>query len=144
METSSPGRLGVNFWIDPLKQFGSLFGAAVAAACCLGIPVVLAAVSAVGLRFLIHDAILVPLFMGFVGLTLVLLNRSARAHGDLTPLWMGLGGGILASLGILFQVIGLYPSSWLVYLGFAALVGGSAWDAVNGWRLAACTPSCKP
>lgn len=42
---------------DLLKQFAGLVGA-VAAACCLGISAVIAAVGAVGLGFLIHDAYL--------------------------------------------------------------------------------------
>src|SRR5229473_8416309 len=38
-----------------LKQFGSLLGAGVAAACCLGVPLVLSTLGAVGLGFIIHD-----------------------------------------------------------------------------------------
>ena len=64
-----------------LKQFAGIFGAGVAAACCLGIPAVLAAVGALGLGFIVHDAYLFPLFVGFVGLSLWLLYRSARRHG---------------------------------------------------------------
>ena len=45
---------------EKLSRFGGLFGAATAAACCLGIPVVLSAVAAVGLGFLINDAYLLP------------------------------------------------------------------------------------
>lgn len=132
-------------WAGALKQFGSLFGAAVAAACCLGIPAVLTAVSAVGLGFLIHDAILLPLFVVFVALTLWLLYRSAQAHGDLRPFWLSLDGGALGSLGLLLLVVGLYPQSWLIYLGLAALVLGSTWDALNGRCQAACAPvRCKP
>jgi len=40
------------------KQFSALIGAGVAAACCLGISVVLTAVGAAGLGFLVHDAYL--------------------------------------------------------------------------------------
>lgn len=52
---------------DNTKQIGTLIGSAITAACCLGLPVVISAVTAIGLGFLIHDAILVPMFMGFVG-----------------------------------------------------------------------------
>jgi hypothetical protein len=61
-----------------IKQFSGIIGADIAAACCLGISAVLAAVGAVGLGFLIHGAYLFPLFVGFITLTLWLLYRSAR------------------------------------------------------------------
>ena len=38
-----------------------IVGASVAALCCLGIPAVLSSVAALGLSFLINDAILAPL-----------------------------------------------------------------------------------
>jgi mercuric ion transport protein len=43
-----------------------IIGTAITAACCLGLPIVLGALSAIGLEFLIHDAILIPLFIGFI------------------------------------------------------------------------------
>ena len=70
---------------DFMKQFSGLVGAAVAAACCLGISAVIAAVGAVGLGFLIHDAYLFPIFVGFIALSLWLLYRSARGHGTSRP-----------------------------------------------------------
>ncbi|MDE2150567.1 MAG: MerC domain-containing protein, partial [Gammaproteobacteria bacterium] len=61
---------------DLIKQLGSVLGAVFAAACCLGLPVLLSALSAAGLGFLIHDAILIPLLIVFVTLNLWLLRRS--------------------------------------------------------------------
>ncbi|WP_411728269.1 MerC domain-containing protein, partial [Methyloglobulus sp.] len=69
---------------DQTKQTAGLMGAAIAAACCLGIPVVLSAVAAVGLGFLINDAYLLPMFVGFAGLNLWTLYRSARKHEALS------------------------------------------------------------
>ena len=43
-----------------LQQLGALIGAAIAAACCLGIPVVISALSAAGLGFVVRDAVLFP------------------------------------------------------------------------------------
>ena len=43
-------------------------GAGIAAACCLGVSAVIAAVGAAGLGFLIHDAYLFPIFVGFIAL----------------------------------------------------------------------------
>lgn len=129
---------------DLIKQFAGLIGAGVAAACCLGISAVLAAVSAVGLGFLIHDAYLFPIFVAFVGWSLWLLYRSARGHGNLAPFWLAAAGAILGAAGLWLLVTGLYPINWAAYAGLAALVVGSAWDFVNGRRAAACAaPACE-
>ncbi len=125
---------------DLLKQLSGLIGAAIAAACCLGVSAVIAAVGAVGLGFLIHDAYLFPIFVGFIGLSLGLLYRSARSHADLAPFWLGLGGGLFGAAGLWLLVTGLYPMPWSVYGGLVLLVAGSVWDVVNGRRAAACAP----
>jgi MerC mercury resistance protein len=128
-----------------IKQFSGIIGAGIAAACCLGIPAVLTAVGAVGLGFLIHDAYLFPLFVGFITLTLWLLYRSAWSRGDLAPFWLGLAGGVLGSTGLWLLVTGLYPMPWSVYLGVATVLAGSVWDMVNTRRAAACAaaPVCE-
>lgn len=82
-----------------IKQFSGIVGAGFAAACCLGAPVVLAAVGAAGLGFLINDAYLVPIFGDFVALTLWLLYRSARGHYSLVPFWLALAGGLAGVVG---------------------------------------------
>jgi hypothetical protein len=125
---------------DLLKQFAGLVGAGIAAACCLGISAVIAAVGAVGLGFLIHDAYLFPIFVEFIALSLWLLYRAARGHADLAPFWLGLCGAVFSVAGLWLLVTGLYPMPWSVYGGFALLVAGSVWDAVNRRRVAACAP----
>jgi MerC mercury resistance protein len=117
-----------------LKQIGTLAGAAVAAACCLGIPAVLAALGAAGLGFIVHDAFLFPLYVGFAGLSLWLLYRSARSHGTLSAFWLSLGGATFGGLGLWLMVTGVYPQPWSVYAGLLVLVAGSVWDFVNGRR----------
>ncbi len=121
-----------------LKQFAGLFGAGIAAACCLGVPAILAAMSAVGLGFLINDAYLFPLFAGFVAMSLWFLFRSARGHGSLTPFWVGLAGGVVGTAGLWLLVTGLYPMSLSVYAGLGVLVAGSVWDALIGRKAEAC------
>lgn len=123
---------------DFMKQFAGLIGAGIAAACCLGISAVIAAVGAVGLGFLIHDAYLFPIFVGFIALSLWLLYRSARGHANLAPFWLGLGGAVFGVAGLWLLVTGLYPMPWSVYGGLALLVVGSVWDVVNGRRAALC------
>jgi len=122
---------------DLIKQFSSIFGAGIAAACCLGVQVVLAAVGAAGLGFLINDAYLVPIFVAFVALTLWLLYRSARAHQYLAPFWVALAGGLVGGIGLWLMVTGFYPTPWLVYFGLAALVAASIWNVVNARRATA-------
>lgn len=129
---------------DLLKQLGSLIGAGVAAACCLGVSAVLAAGGAVGLGFLIHDAYLFPIFVSLVGLSLWLLYRSARAHRKLAPFWLATAGGLFGAAGLWVLVTGLYPVNWAVYAGLGVLVAGSVWDYVNGRRAAVCvTEICE-
>lgn len=123
---------------DLFKQFSSLIGAGIAAACCLGVGAVLAAVGAVGLGFIVYDPYLFPLFVGFVGLSLWLLYRSARLHGALAPFWLGLVGGGVSASGLWLLVTGLYPINASVYAGLALLAAGSMWDFINGRRAAAC------
>ena len=105
-----------------IKQLSGLVGAGVAAACCLGVPVVLAAVGAAGLGFLINDAYLVQIFVAFVALTLWLLYRSAREHQDFLPFSVALAGALAGVVGLWLFVTGSYPKSWPIYFGLTALL----------------------
>ncbi|GAC1677781.1 MAG: hypothetical protein NVS9B2_28850 [Steroidobacteraceae bacterium] len=120
------------------KQFGSLIGAGVAAACCLGVPLVLSTLGAVGLGFIVHDAYLLPLFAAFVGLSLWTLYRSASKRGRLGPFWLAAAGGVIGTIGLWLLVTGKYPHSDGVYVGLGLLVAGSVWDMVNRRRVASC------
>ena len=127
-----------------IKYFGLLFGAGVAAACCLGVPLVLSTLGTVGLGFIVHDAYLVPLFVGFVGLSVWTLYRSASRRARLGPFWLALTGGVTASFGLWLLVTGRYPHSWPLYAGLTLLVGGSVCVLINGRRDAACDFACDP
>lgn len=116
---------------DLIKQLGSALGAIVAAACCLGLPLILSALSAAGLGFLIHDAILIPLLAAFVALNLWLLWRATGRHSNRQPFWLGVIGGATA-------VVGLYIHPIVSGLGLAALIAASLWDFTNARRSAGC------
>lgn len=103
------------------KQFGGLLGSAFAAACCLGATWALAALTAIGAGFVINDAILIPLYVALLGLSLWLLYRSARSHGPLAPVYLGIGGVIAA-------LAGLWISPLVVYAGIGVIVAASLWD----------------
>jgi len=120
-----------------IKQLSGILGAGIAAACCLGVPVVLAAVGAAGLGFLINDAYLFPIFGAFVALSLWLLYRSARRHQSLVPFWVALAGGVAGGAALWLLVTGFYPKTWpITYVGLTIFVAASVWDAVNGRRAA--------
>lgn len=104
-----------------IKQLGSMLGVSFAAVCCLGVSWALAALTAIGAGFLINDAILIPIYLAFIALSLWLLWRSLRPRGELRPLYLS-GAGAVAALG------GLFIAPAVVYAGLAAMVGGSLWD----------------
>ncbi len=110
--------------IDLLKQWSSLAGAGFAAACCLGLTAALSILTAIGAGFLIRDAILIPVYVGLLALSVWLLYRSARSHANLMPFWLGLAGAVTA-------LAGLWIAAGVVYVALAALVAASVWDFRN-------------
>lgn len=115
-----------------LEQIASMAGAGVAAACCLGVPLVLSTLGAVGLGFLIQDAYLLPIFAGFIALTLWIQYRSALRYQHFAPFWLGLAGGSVAIISLGLLVTGVYTGPWLLYPGSAAIVGASIWGFIDG------------
>jgi len=71
-----------------------IVGAAFAALCCLGIPAVLGIVTSIGAGFLIHDAILLPLLVLSLLVTLWGLSSGWRRHHKPTAILVGVVGGI--------------------------------------------------
>src|SRR5258708_13874180 len=76
-----------------IDRFGIL-GAAFAALCCLGFSAVLSVVSAVGLGFLIHDAVLLPLLVASLLVTLWGLCSGWKRHHRPPALIIGTTGPI--------------------------------------------------
>ncbi|MDH3286640.1 MAG: MerC domain-containing protein [Betaproteobacteria bacterium] len=109
------------------KQCTSVAGAGFAGACCLGVTGALSLLTAIGAGFLINDAFLIPLYLGFLGLSTWLLYRSARSHGNLAPFWTGLAGAVAAFVALWFL-----PA--LVYAGLAVMIASSVWDFFSGRR----------
>lgn len=140
--------------IEKIKQLGALLGALVAAACCLGVPVILSAVGAVGLGFLVHDVYLFPLFVAFVGLSLWILYRSVKKHEAISPdamlpMWLSGAGALISIAGLWFTVTGLATLNWAIYLGLTFLVAGSVCDFLIGRDAKTgvtehCTPATAP
>lgn len=115
---------------DQTKQTAGLIGTTIVAACCLGLTVVISALTTIGLGFLIHDAILIPLFTGFVGFNLWMLHRSANkkeacATETLTPFKLAAAGGAISILGLILSVAGIGLATLLIYIGLGIFFIGN-------------------
>ncbi|HGT2644411.1 TPA: MerC domain-containing protein [Legionella pneumophila] len=115
-----------------IKTWVSFIIAGIAAACCLGIPVVIAAVTALGLGFLIRDAYLFPIFVGAIAISIKVLFTSSQRHQNMLPFWVGLMGGLLAVAALWLLITRLFSMVWAIYLGLILLVIASIWDFING------------
>lgn len=107
--------------IHALKMIGGTLGSVFAGACCLGFAPLLAALSAVGAGFLVRDAILIPLFLVFLGFTLWSLWSSGKRHGRSGPFRLGAAGAVTAFAALWFNT----P---LAYAGLAGFIAATVWD----------------
>ncbi len=106
-----------------LKQFSGPTGSILAGACCLGFAPFLAALSAIGVGFVINDLILIPLFLMFLGITIWSLYASRKRHKQAGPLILGTASAVTAFAA-------LWLSTPLAYLALATLFVVSIWDWV--------------
>jgi mercuric ion transport protein len=97
-----------------------LVSSAVALLCCAGVAPVIGGLAALGLGFLVRDAILVPLLILGLGVTLWGLWRGRRCHGRSRPLFAGLVGSLITVGAVLLWV----P---LAFLGFVGVIIASIW-----------------
>ena len=92
-----------NFWkkhTDKVGVVGSLF----AALCCLGFPALLSILSAIGLGFLIKDAVLLPLLIVFLLVTLLGLAPGLREHHRASALVLGISAiGVFVFIFVAFS-----------------------------------------
>ena len=100
---------------------GSIF----AALCCLGFPALLSILSAIGLGFVVNDAILIPLLLVFLAVTLAGLYLGTRYHHR--P-WALLLGAVSSVMTAVFSAI--LPNGVLAGIGIAGLISASL---LNVW-----------
>ena len=75
-----------------------------AALCCLGFPALLSLLTAIGLGFLINDAVLLPLLIIFLLVTLVGLAFGMREHHRAPALLLG----IASAAGVFIFILGSF------------------------------------
>lgn len=113
-----------DFWnkhTDKIGVAGSIF----AALCCLGFPALLSILGAIGLGFLISDAVMLPLLIIFLIVTLGGLYLGVRHHGS----WLAfVVGAISASATFVFIFVAFNKP--LAGVGIAGLIIASI---VNVW-----------
>ncbi|MBI4465432.1 MAG: MerC domain-containing protein [Acidobacteria bacterium] len=120
------------FWKRHLDKVG-VGGSFVAAACCLGLPAAISILGAVGLGFLVNDAVLLPLLLVFLALTLAGLWFGYRVHRRTGALVLG---GI--SAGVLF--VSIFVSAPFAYTAVGGLAAASVLNVVLRRR---CAPGCE-
>ncbi|HLH38447.1 MAG TPA: MerC domain-containing protein [Bryobacteraceae bacterium] len=122
-------------WKEHLDKLG-IAGSFVAAACCMGLPAIVSILAALGLGFLINDAILRPLMIAFLAVTFIGLLFGFRVHRRLWPLVIAAGSGVIAYLFTFVR-----HTAALAYLGIAGLIVASVLNVLMRRR---CAPACKP
>ena len=102
--------------LDKLGVLGSIF----AALCCVGTPALLAFLASIGLGFMIHDVVLIPLLVVFLVITGYGLAASKKRHGRNEPLIVfGFSAALIltalwfSTLGVIIGLAGLSLSTIL-------------------------------
>ena len=110
------------------KQVIGLVGAGVAAAVCIGTPVLVSAFGAVGLAAFATHAYMFPVFIAFAAATVWGLYRQGQRRANRAPFWLGLAAAVITSVMMWLMITGLYPFPiWLLYAGLGVLLAASIW-----------------
>ena len=104
------------------------FGAIVAALCCAGTPVIVAALSATGLLALRKDAILWPIMLGSLLVAIWGYWQGYRSHNAAAPLIVGVIGAVSLALGVI--VVHGFPAMEMIYGGAILLATATGWNIV--------------
>ena len=119
MVTSTIENSANGFWKRNLDKIG-IGGSVFAALCCLGFPALISVLSAIGLGFIVRDAVLLPLLLVFLAVTLSGLYLGTRQHHKPWALILGGLGAVVT-----FVSIAIAPSGVSAGFGIAGLVAAS-------------------
>ncbi|HUQ47886.1 MAG TPA: MerC domain-containing protein [Gemmatimonadaceae bacterium] len=111
-----------------LTDAAGTLGAIVAALCCAGTPLIVAALTAAGLSGLRRDKILWPVMVVSLAIALWGYWQGHRIHKSWTPIILGLIGAVSLSLGVI--VVHGFPAMQMIYAGAALLIAATAWNIV--------------
>ena len=100
---------------DKFGFLGTLF----ASLCCLGVSVVVAPLTAIGLGFMLHDLVLLPLVLVLLLITLWGLYSGSKRHGVRPPFFLGI---FAAAALIPSFFVSAYLSSFLLVLLLVATI----------------------
>jgi len=118
-----------------LADGAGVFGAAFAALCCAGTPLIVSALAAIGLSFLRNDAILWPLMFASLAVALWGFSRGRAVHRSAGPLGLAAAGAAALVAGVVF--IHGFPAKQVIWAGAAALVAATLWNLTLRRRCAA-------
>ncbi len=102
------------------------FGAIVAALCCAGMPIIVAALGAAGLSSLRKDAILWPVMLASLLVALWGFWRGFRSHRKAGPSLLGVAGAVSLASGVI--IVHGFPAMQMIYGGAVALVVATVWN----------------
>jgi mercuric ion transport protein len=107
-----------------------IVGATFAALCCLGIPAILSVVAALGLGFVVNDAVLMPLLLISIVILAWGLIDGWRRHQNPAALVIGIIAGLM-----LYGSAFLLRSTAFAYVSIAGLIGASVLNVLSARRL---------
>lgn len=111
-----------------LTDVAGALGAIVAALCCAGTPLIVAALAATGLSALRKDAILWPIMLVSLAVAMWGFWQGYRVHRVVAPLIGGVLGGVSLALGVI--VVHGFPAMQMIYGGAVLLVAATVWNIV--------------
>ncbi|MCG6870659.1 MAG: methyltransferase domain-containing protein, partial [Gammaproteobacteria bacterium] len=111
-----------------LRQAAAVAAAGVAAAVCMGAPLLLSIFGAAGLAAYATHVWMFPVFVAFAAATVWGLHRETRTRQGRAPFWLGLAAAVLTSILLWLMITAVVPLPvWLIYAGLAVLLGASLW-----------------
>jgi mercuric ion transport protein len=111
-----------------LTDAAGALGAVVAALCCAGTPLIVAAFAATGLSALRKDAILWPIMLVSLAVAIWGYWQGHRLHHAWAPLIVGVIGAVSLALGVI--VVHGFPAMQMIYGGATLLVAATIWNIV--------------